>query len=88
MMEWSQEKTAAVPKRSLAWLAAIALGCLLLLGLAAHMRQDALDQQLSDLKYRLEAMERRPARLSDSDRAAIQDSTEVQVNRALQSAKR
>ena len=88
MMEWSREQTATVPRKTLVWLGAIAVACLLVLGLAAHMRQDAMDQQVSELRYRLEAMERRPARLSDSDRAAIQDSTEVQVNQALQSAKR
>lgn len=88
MMEWSREQTATVPRKTLVWMGAIALCCLLAVALAAHMRQDSLDQQVSELKYRIEAMERRPARLSDSDREAIKDSTEDQVTKALQSDKR
>lgn len=69
------------------------LGGIAFLGLSAALvysmiRQDSLEQQVGELRYRLDSIQRRPTRLSESDRVSIQNSTEKQVAEAIQSLKR
>lgn len=88
MGERSRELTASLPRTTLVWLGAIAF-----LGLSAALvysmiRQDSLEQQVGELRYRLDSIQRRPTRLSESDRVSIQNSTEKQVADAIQSLMR
>lgn len=84
----SRELTSSLPRATLVWLGGIAF-----LGLSAALvysmiRQDSLEQQVGELRYRLDSIQRRPTRLSESDRVSIQNSTEKQVAEAIQSLKR
>lgn len=88
MGERSRELTASLPRATLVW-----LGCIAFIGLSAALiysmiRQDSLEQQVAELRYRLDSIQRRPTRLSESDRVSIENSTQKQVSEALQSLKR
>lgn len=89
MSEWNPHAAArneAKGKTNSRVLTIWALAALTVLAAAACLnlvKQDASAKELSELKYRVQAIERRPARLSESDRAAIVSETQAQVDRAL-----
>lgn len=89
MSEWSphykvrSEAKGTIPTQALTVWGLIALTGLLLVACLNLMKQDEAAREIAELKYRMQAMERRPAKLSESDRATISDQTQAQVDRAL-----
>ncbi len=84
----AKQKAGALPRSTLIWLGAIAFTGMTVALVYSMIRQDSLEQQVFELRYRLETVERRPTRLSESDRVSIQHSTQEQLDEAIQSLKR
>lgn len=89
MSEWSphykvrSEAKGTIPGQALTVWGLIALTGILIVACLNLVKQDESAKELAELKYRVQAMERRPTKLSESDRASISDETKAQVDRAL-----
>jgi hypothetical protein len=89
MSEWSPhhkvrgEAKGTIPSQALTIWGLIALTGILIAVCLNLVKQDESAREIAELKYRMQAMERRPAKLSESDRATISDQTQAQVDRAL-----
>lgn len=89
MSEWSphykvrSEAKGRIPSQALTVWGLIVLTGIFVTVCLSLLKQDESAREIAELKYRMQAMERRPAKLSESDRATISDQTQAQVNRAL-----